>query len=150
MLAPLWKIIKANSGDGRSSESLYLSEAQTEASADLPAVSTVKAQLSLPCLLEATNIISPASTLLTLKSFSVCWSSSGIDISQTPGLPASSAPLLRNGANRHIHSVLGGKKHQILDSQSSPIRGGCVILKQFNFPPEVSGRSLSWSRLGLS
>lgn len=77
-----------------------------EASAGLPAISTVKVQLSLPCLLEATNIISPASTLLTLKSFSVCWSSSGIDISQTPGLPASSAPLLGNRAKRHILSVL--------------------------------------------
>lgn len=139
MLAPLWKIIKPISSDGRSSESLHMSESQ-EGSADLPAISTVKAQLSLPCLLEATNIISPASTLLTLKSFSVCWSSSGIDISQTPGLPASSAPLLRNTANRHIHSVLEERsisddpKFQILDFQSSPIRRGCVILKQFNFP----------------
>lgn len=70
----------------------------SDGSAYLPAISTVKVQLSFPCLLEATNIISPVSTVPTLKSFSVCWSSSGIDISHTPVFGASRFPLLRSRA----------------------------------------------------
>lgn len=60
----------------------------------LPAISTLKVQLSLPCLLEAINTISPMSALFTLSSFSVCWSSSGIVISYRPGLLARTTPLL--------------------------------------------------------
>lgn len=65
----------------------------------LPAISTWKMQLSLPYLLEAINIISPMSALFTLNIFSVCWSSSGIDISYRPGLLARTPPLLRKSVS---------------------------------------------------
>lgn len=53
---------------------------------NIPAISRVRVQVSLPYLLLAMHVSWPTSLLFTLHSFSVCWSSSGMLNSNRPGL----------------------------------------------------------------
>lgn len=60
----------------------------------LPAISSKRRQDSVPYGLLAVKLSGPTSLLLTLQSFSVCWSSSGMLISNSPALFDKVAPLL--------------------------------------------------------
>lgn len=87
-----------------------------------PAMASWSVQRSLPNWLLAVTTNWPMSVLLTLWSFRVCWSSSGMLISNSPGLLTNATPLL--GKTEKIYHIVLKTRNQ--DLCPFPQKSTCI------------------------